>query len=352
MTGLPWYLTIPLFALSLNLVVRLPALIYARKVAVKRQILAPLNRAWAHRDLLEAQRAGKSAGAPQGSLAQKNLAKANIWGERLRRKRWGVQMWKLWAPSLGMFPFWLLGIEAVRRSCGGPRGFLGSFIFGASKVEEAMKGTTGEGRAAATAADVSVDGQGLGGEGAWDAFTAAAGQGEGQAVLTSHGAVDSMVMATGQTDIQAALAYSGADMSMATGGCLWFPDLLVADPYHILPFALSAVYFLGVMPSSQKAWRQVLGLESPPETRLRNGKWRMRLQRSLLTLSLAVGPLTMDLPAAIHLYWLSSAVVGTIESRIIWRLMPLPKVARPAKRDTPVMMFPTREKAEKLNGQR
>lgn len=345
-TGLAWYLTIPLFALALNLVVRLPALVYARRVVVKRQALAPLNRAWATRDILEARHAAKP---------EKDLARTAARAERRRWKRWGVQGWKLWAPSLSMFPFWLVGIEAVRQRCGGPRGLLGTMAFGVGKLEESMKGTIGEGdtaaaAAAAAAADVGVEGQGLGGEGALDALAAAAGQGEGQAVLASHGGVGSMATAAGQTDIHAALAYSGADMSMATGGCLWFPDLLVADPYHILPLALSAVFFLGVVPKSQAAWRRVLGLDSTPETALGTEKWRLRLQRILLTLSLAVGPLTMDLPAALHLYWISSAVVGTLESRIVGRLMPLPKIVPPARRDRPVIMLPTRDKAERLNG--
>jgi inner membrane protein COX18 len=135
-----------------------------------------------------------------------------------------------------------------------------------------------------------------------------------------------------------------ADPSMATGGCLWFPDLTAADPLHILPLALSAILVLNVMPKSMPQLRILLGLDSTPEGAIGSSKWRLRLQRSLLMVAMAVGPLTMDLPAALHLYWISSAALTATQTIIISWLMPMPKNVPPAKRGESVFVMPTREK--------
>lgn len=183
---------------------------------------------------------------------------------------------------------------------------------------------------------------------------AATGQTDLQAALASSGAdlPTATATAAAQTDLHAVLASSGADMSMATGGCLWFPDLMVADPYNILPVALSTIFFVNVMPKSLAGWRRVLGVDSTPVSALDPvEKWRLRLRRAMLLFSVAVGPLSMGLPAAIHLYWISSAVLGILQTNIVSWLMPLPKIAPPAKRRAPVLMLPTREKTEKLKEQ-
>ncbi|AEO71755.1 uncharacterized protein THITE_2058099 [Thermothielavioides terrestris NRRL 8126] len=134
---------------------------------------------------------------------------------------------------------------------------------------------------------------------------------------------------------------------MATGGCLWFPDLMVADPYHILPVALSAILVLNMLPRSQAGLRLLLGGEDTQPAKAVGVKWRMRLQRALLMVAVFVGPATMDLPAALHLYWIASATVTWAQTAIIWRLMPLPKTVAPAKKSELNFVMPRREEPKR-----
>lgn len=337
LSATPWYLTIPLFALTINLCTRLPTTVYSRGVAVRRQRLTPLMHAWAARvqaDHAAAVASGKKAGPggwterSVGALGARNVKLLNS-----RQRRWRVQRWKDWVPSLVVFPVWLVGIEALRRMCGGPRGLLGSLLFGVKEVGGGEGGVAGaDAAASATAALV---------EGA--AAVPAVGDQEGWPVQDGLG-VDLNSLATEQAEVQGALPSYLADPSMATGGCLWFPDLTVADPQHILPFALSAILVWNVLPKSQTSLRAVLGLDNVPGTLAR---WPLRLRRGLLMVALVVGPATMDLPAALHLYWISSAVLIWAQTAVISRLMPLPKMVAPAKRGEPVAVMPTRQQPKK-----
>jgi inner membrane protein COX18 len=234
---------------------------------------------------------------------------ANLAEKKRRFRRWGVQSWKDWVPSLVVFPLWITGIEGLRRMCGGPRGLLGRMVFGNGEAPE------GRDEAGVTGAAV----QGMGG-----------GEGEiGEALVGS---------------------LSGLDPSLATGGCLWFPDLTAADPYHVLPFALSAVLLLNLLRTAHTGMgiRSLFNLAEKNQIVLVQNKWRLRVQRALLMVAVAVGPMTMDLPAALHLYWICSAALTGVQTEIIARLMPMPKTVTPAKRNQAVeLVRPTREGTKK-----
>ncbi|KAK4148779.1 hypothetical protein C8A00DRAFT_47462 [Chaetomidium leptoderma] len=304
----PWYLTIPLFALTLNLFTRLPATVYSRGVAVRRQQLQPLMHAWTARVHTDLARGGKPGdtkqarttliGQGQGSAGwMRGFYKSNMAAMKARERRWGVQRWKDWVPALAVFPFWITGIEGLRRMCGAPRGLLGTIAFGH--------------------------------------------QGGAQAQAQAQAQ-------TGQADVQEALAsVSVADPSMMTGGCLWFPDLTVADPCHILPFALSAILVMNMLPKTQASLRVLLGLDSMPGAALGANMWRLRMQRGLLLVAMVIGPLTMDLPAALHLYWTSSAALTWAQTAAISRLMPMPTIVAPAKKGETILVMPTREETTK-----
>jgi inner membrane protein COX18 len=172
------------------------------------------------------------------------------------------------------------------------------------------------------------------------------GLGQVQAGTGSGLEVDVSSLATAQETV----ARYVADQSMTTGGCLWFPDLTAADPLHILPFALSAILVMNVMPKSMLSLRVLLGLDNLPEAAVGGVKWRLRLQRGLLVVAMAVGPITMDLPAALHLYWISSAALTKAQTSIIHKLMPLPRTVPPAKKEQTVLIMPTREDGRKPDG--
>ena len=303
----PWYLTIPLFALALNLTTRLPTMLYSRRVAVRRQHLEPLTRAGGARVHAEMAAEYSAAGSatPDAKGWMEEFHKRNMKVVKGRMRRWGVQMWKDWVPALAVFPVWILGVEALRRMCGGPRGVLGSMVFGRLPW-----------------------GGAAGGEGV------AQGLGQVQEGLA-------------QVDVGGALATASgyvADPSMAVEGCLWFGDLTAADPLHVLPIALSVVLVGKLVPKTVAGLRVLFGLDPIP---MGASKTRARVHRVMLILAMVIGPMTMDLPAALHLYWLSTAVLTTALAAIVSRLMPIPKTVPAARKDEDVLIKPTREEAKK-----
>ncbi|PNY27348.1 Mitochondrial inner membrane protein COX18 [Tolypocladium capitatum] len=118
--GLPWYLSIPLVAVGVNVSFRLPIQHYTRRLVVRRNELNPLVTAWGSRH---------AAAVPRGrdETAERiwRLRVAGLTEKSRRRiyKAWGVQRWKTLAPFLGMVPF-LLVSEALRRLCGAPMGWI------------------------------------------------------------------------------------------------------------------------------------------------------------------------------------------------------------------------------------
>ncbi|CAK7269765.1 hypothetical protein SEPCBS119000_003737 [Sporothrix epigloea] len=299
-THTPWYITIPLVALGVNVLFRLPFSIHAREVAIKRARLGPLLQAWTsvhgqevikeRRRMLQEQRlAGGSSGyAPMSSIQAEVIKRFRKTSSRVYAA-FGVQQWKLYGNFLALPP-WLVVIEALRRMCGAPTGLLGMILRSSSApetVEVAVKDT-------ATAA-----------------HTAAATEAVAESVSTL------------------------ADPTFVTGGCLWFPDLTAADPYQILPFALSAMLVVNILPSTDLGRRSLFGLSAQSgggpgpgskSSELVESVATRALQRTLLLMSIFVGPLTLHFPAAIHLYWLSSAAITYTITRILRVVRPMPSI--------------------------
>ncbi|KAK0639411.1 membrane insertase OXA1/ALB3/YidC, partial [Cercophora newfieldiana] len=299
-TGTPWFLTIPLIALSINLIARLPVSIYTRRILIRRAKLAPLFQAWNTRHGKEITLNPQTGALPiEGRRAElKSRMKATA--KRIY-KDFGVQEFKTYTP-LAIFPVWLIGIESLRRLCGGPRGLIGTLVFG---PDDKTTSATGE---AAAASSNPAD-------------------------------------AVSVTDIAQDIVPPGADPSLATGGCLWFPDLMAADPLHILPFAISAVLMLNILPASQRslAGMRRLFVSDTNQSGVVETQTSTRLTRAFLIMALAIGPVTMDLPAALHLYWLSSSTITFIQSEILEKRMPLPKFEmKPCSRQDSVYLRPYR----------
>ncbi|KAF1976083.1 hypothetical protein BU23DRAFT_552086 [Bimuria novae-zelandiae CBS 107.79] len=82
--------------------------------------------------------------------------------------------------------------------------------------------------------------------------------------------------------------------TLANEGMLWFPDLLSPDPF--LPYVVSALMFTNV-------WLSKNGVSADPTKMTTVSK---TIRRSLMAVSLMIGPLCQDLPAALMLYWASS----------------------------------------------
>lgn len=301
-TGMPWYLTIPFVALSVNLMARLPLSIYTQHIHQRRAKIMPLLQAWYVRHIKDVARTPGLAPEEFDKEVEKRFKKTS----RRLYYVFGVQTRKNYL-SFASFPYWLTGIEALRRLCGGPRGLLGSIIFGAKENEEGVATPD----AATTAVSTSSNPP--------DAVS-----------------VTDVVQAENSTLAEVSSSFPpGSDPSLATGGCLWFPDLMAPDPFHVLPFLLSAILVLNVLPRTAAGRKALVNLQSTSdltpaklkETTVTAAQLKVggRLQRALLGVALVVGPVTMDLPAALHLYWITSAALTYTQTELIARYMKIPK---------------------------
>jgi inner membrane protein COX18 len=298
-TGTPWYITFPLAALTVNLVVRLPVTIYSRKLEQKRTHLTPLFWAWNSRHSEDIIRAnpGQPAAGLTAAIQKKSLA-----SERSISKDHGVQAWKIhYLGAITAFPFFITVIQGVRRLCGAGGGLF-------TLVSNPLPSLTGGKRD---------------GESVVPADTTLA-----STQPVDHAAAQAGVpVATAPEPLNSDLL--GYEPSLSGGGCLWFPDLTVADPTYALPYMLSAAMLYVVLPRKIDHIRRLL---DPTATDV---GWRTRFHRALLVVSLALGPLTMHLPAALHLYWISSTLTATTLRDVVHKLMPLPRndYQRPKGRD-------------------
>lgn len=268
-TGLSWALTLPLTALGVRLFVGLPLAVYQRRAHQRRVALQPLRAAW--------QAATRKAAMEESRHLGPAFVVRDV-QRRMNRKttelhsRWKCGVWREWLQILYL-PVWLAVIEAVRGMSGANRGLLGLLADGAADVVPAI----------------------------------------------STPAVPAEATAELPTTPEPALS-TAFEPSMATEGMLWFPDLTVADPVHVLPFVLSATLLLNIYSAAKR------GLPSGEEP-----VWRRRLRRILSTVALAAGPLTLEMPSAMLVYWISSAAVAYGHTLLLDMWIPLQKPIRPCK---------------------
>ena len=334
----PWFLTIPLIAVGISVLFRLPFSIYTQKIHQRRAALSPVLQAWNARIQydIDAERVPPARRETEARTRFAAVSK-RVW------KRFGLQDWKLFTNVLGL-PFWLLGIDAIRRLCGGPRGILGHFVFGAGEAPQSISGSE-KGELADSAVSAS-----------------------GTSSIPSGSLPGPDPSAA--IDVADTVMHAAAEPSLATGGILWFPDLTVADPWHVLPFALSAILVANLWPSTNAGWRALLNMDprppspdskapssssssssaenrdSQPINGSRNARIAMRLQRGMLPVSLLLGPLTMDLPAALHLYWITSATASWATKKILTRAYPLSGHAVPPCTGVEVFTIRPKRQAE------
>jgi len=271
-TGLPWGATLPLIALIMRVSVILPVSIYSRRKLQKTAEMLPLLQAWQH----QASRSIMKAN-PHGTpgYVEKQVQRAHQRKRAELSKRRGVQRWKIFLPPVLQIPIWLVVMETLRGMCGMTKGFFGSIA-----LPDAVKTATSD--AWATVGDKSPD-------------------------MT-------LVQGSDGTDILASgISRIGMDPSFATEGMLWFPNLLMPDPYLWLPVLLSSVTVLNIIKSPQ----------SPRETYNNLTTGNKRMYRGLIGIGILLGPAVASFPSAILLYWVSSASLGFIQNMLLERFMPI-----------------------------
>ncbi|KAG9242357.1 60Kd inner membrane protein-domain-containing protein [Calycina marina] len=98
------------------------------------------------------------------------------------------------------------------------------------------------------------------------------------------------------------------EASLATEGMLWFPNLMAADPQLTLPFILSGMLYMNITSGTAKRNRSAFSAG---------------LTKVLKAVALAIGPLTLNVPSAMLLYWISSSSMALVQATIMDRLMPI-----------------------------
>ncbi|KAM7206356.1 hypothetical protein V8F33_000642 [Rhypophila sp. PSN 637] len=306
-SGLPWYLTLPLLALSINLVTRWPITVYTNGINRRRTELKPLLTAAYHKIVMRIKAEAKNH--PHAPKAQLEARATRAFTKTYTRlfKAYGVQRWKDYL-NLGILPIWILNIQALKRLSGSP-------VPLAPSLQDDQDAATSTSSTAGDALD--------------------------------SGAIVPPPAPT--TDLLDPTTSFTGDPTLITEGCLWFVDLTAPDPYQILPTLLSILMVYNVLPNSPEGLRAVLGVTPRPGEKKREvavaRKWSLPMQRALLLVAAAIGPLTANFPAAIHLYWISSTAITVGMKNLAEYLWPIPKDdgIKPCKPKPPVVL-PKREK--------
>lgn len=303
LTGAPWFISIPLVALAVSATIRAPLTLYSHNIRRKRARLV---------HLIQAQYAQIGLGLRRKAVP--NLKDRVLKAVKKRSKDtfkvFAIDGTKsIWGAFLSL-PIFLSNLEVIRRMCGGPRGLIGTIMYGWGG-----RGTPAETPTAEVAAEAASSGS-----------TPFAGEAVSVVDVPSSTDLGGFVSTT--PDILSSISM---EPTFATGGCLWFPNLLVPDPYHILPFVVSALLFTHMIPETAAQRRDLFGLKplSGKGNTMAVGGGQSRMsrafQRSLLVMALAIGPATMDMPAALHLYWAASVGSSLVVTKGIKKLMPMPK---------------------------
>ncbi|KAI1271496.1 hypothetical protein F5Y07DRAFT_343407 [Xylaria sp. FL0933] len=299
-TNLPWFLTIPLVAFTVGAVFRLPFLIYTQRILQRRAEFTPLLQAWNAQLQSQVQRDK----IPPSSRLSETKKRQDKVVKRIYRKL-GLQEWRLWGSVLS-FPFWLVAIDAVRRLCGGPRGLIGSLITGSESPSDNISASSAE----TTSTTASLP----------------------PSSVTDPAALDPVAISSAAETAPTAIV----DPSLTYEGCLWFTDLTASDPYHILPLALSAALMINLLPKSRAQFLDRVRIafgRRPKSARAQTlaGDEKVGLRERvsamfhvcLVSLAALIGPLTLDLPAALHLYWLTSSMTNALFMRGLKHFMPV-----------------------------
>ncbi|KAI0882669.1 uncharacterized protein GGS22DRAFT_47694 [Annulohypoxylon maeteangense] len=282
-THIPWFVLIPLLSIGAHAVFRLPFLLYTQSINRHQAKSFLVMRGWGWR----IPQAIHKERIPKDQIEKEEKKRMSMTVSRINRAL-GTQKWKMWSSVLG-FPGWIICLECMREICGGPRGLFGSLIVGDTNNH-------------ATGHEATIS---------TDIASAATSQGS-----TVNPSISVATTEYAQADL--------LDPSIMFEGCLWFTDLSVPDPYHILPVALSAMLVKNLLPkggipellgrNKSKDASTIVGAPSP---------WQLRLRRAAVAIALFIGPGTADMPAALHFYWLTSATMSYVINKALSRYNPI-----------------------------
>ncbi|GME34713.1 Membrane insertion protein OxaA/YidC [Neofusicoccum parvum] len=294
--GLPWAVALPAGAVVVRALVVMPFFqIPARKAQQRSSTLMPLSHAYAILMKHRSHQLFYSSGPRHARTVARNLLAGY---NASMRKRWLTERWRQMLPVAGV-PIFVVVAEVIRRMAGAKSGLLG-LIFGSPSSASGAAETAGA-QAAGQAAD-----------GATDALDAVA-QWKGTTSLPSS-VPDTAVFS------------DWLEPSFAREGALWFPNLMLPDPLMILPFVVSGITLASLYRGSKPVSKDT---EKPVG---------MVLRRILMTVALAIGPMTLHMPAGILLYWTASTSCAFLAHIYLDKYYPLRMPPKPCKRS--IMPYP------------
>ncbi|KAL8930195.1 MAG: hypothetical protein Q9208_000812 [Pyrenodesmia sp. 3 TL-2023] len=207
-------------------------------------------------------------------------------------RRTGTQRWKSFLGYL-QIPVWLTFIETIRRMCGSREGLLGMIqrrFFGSNQEATVPNENENMAEAALSEPISSTDDLEL-------------SSSDGLDILESIGK-DPLIP---------------LESSLATEGALWFHNLLLPDPHLALSFILSGSLLANIYYQERRAKKR--GWEPSATQRGFGNLFKIG--------ALAVGPLTLSFPSAIHLYLISSSVFGLANTVLLNHYLPLTTTSQP-----------------------
>lgn len=296
-TATPWFISLPLVAVLVSAIIRVPLTLYTNSVQRRKAKLGPLIQAQYAQIGLGLRRKAVPNVMERVTKAVKKRSKKMFTAFAVNESR------SIWGGLISL-PVFLSNLEVIRTMCGGPRGLLGSLLYGWQGRDAAAKTSSN---------------------------TAAAGTTAPPATAEMPSSTDISELASSATSPEV-LNPLTMEPSFATGGALWFPDLLVPDPYHILPFAVSGLLLMHIVPETEAELRSLFGMRPPAGSRsnivIAGGRSRgsLALRRALMVMALAIGPVTMDMPVALHLYWASSVGCSLVVTKGVRKLLPIRRV--------------------------
>ena len=296
-SGLSWAATLPLTALIVRFILISPITTYVYSISRQRLQHRPLLEEWAHiyRKQIIAEHAALGPKACQKLLAKKLTKKST---EIYRNT--GTQRWK-GSLNFLQLPIWLTLIETIRRMCGTREGLLGILQNSLNEISPAAIPENHE-----------------------DSITEPS---QSQHVSDVD---DSQILPLQDIQGPKNLVTVPVEPSLATEGALWFPDLLSPDPHVMLPFILSAIMFANISYQQRTIKRAGWKL----------GAFQRRMGNAVKIVILAVGPLTLQMPSAIHVYWISSSIFALANNILLDWYMPTSKTVQSYKPQNSKMTGP------------
>lgn len=116
--------------------------------------------------------------------------------------------------------------------------------------------------------------------------------------------------------------------SMQTGGMLWFPDLTIADPFYVLPLAVTGTMFFILELGAES------GIDNP---NLRAMKTVFRI------MPLIILPMTINFPTAVFTYWLTSNCFSLGQVALLKHPLVREKLRIPERIQHPPSVLPQNE---------